>query len=579
MSRPAERRLPICLASTGVLGYFTLATIVMTWPLIAHCRTAVIGWVGDNFYFVWLVGWFEKALAQWQHLPWVVPTLNYPEGWNLAYNEMTPAMVLLALPMAVLDGPVLGYNIALLLSYGLSGFGAYLWVRRLTGNRLAGLVAGTAFAFAPYRQAHALGHLNLMGTQWLPFYFMSLHEMLSRRGDNLRPAVSAGIFLGLIAFTSQYYLYMSIVMSVVYVLSYLVLVNTRSLRRERMWRRLGVAALIALPLIAIALLPYLALARNGVWSSHSFEDVRLWSASPMDFLLPSPRHFFWGQWVQAHFDRSLWIENTLYLGIAAGVLAAIGLGKGRAILAKCGTPRLLAVVVVVAALLAMGTDLHWLGKSVTVPVPAFLQHWHPYASAFIPLPGYFLFKYLPFYSGMRVWMRYGIFAHLFLSLLAGLGGAWLIWRARHWAVPAAALLIALVLLDSYQGTQMLSSVQGRAVDYWLAGQPDDGAVAQLPIEEAVKPEHTYYTLLHGKPFIGGFFAAFTPPQFRQVQPVLRNFPDQASIDLLAALGVKYVLLDSSRYPGSPQWQESLAPLGLELATVSDGQYVYILVDR
>ena len=581
-----------------MLGWLTLATVVMTWPLAAHCRTAVIGWVGDNFYFVWLIGWFKTALLDSLRWPLSVPILNYPEGWHLGYNEITPAMVLLALPVAVFDGPVLGYNLAILLSYVLSGFGVYLWVRRLSGNWLAGLVAGTVFAFAPYRLAHVLGHFNLMGTQWLPFYFLGLHEMLSRRRGNLRPAVITGVFLGLIALTSQYYLYMSIVMSVVYSLGYLILTNAQPLRWWRTWRRLGVAAFIALPLVASALLPYLALARSGVWSLHSFEDVRVWSASPSDFLLPSPRHFLWGQWVQVHFDRSLWIENTLYVGVAAGALAVAGLCKARGILAENrprrkvlrfliadspsaehGIPRLMAAVALIAVLLAMGTDLHWFGRSVSVPVPAFLQRWHPYANAFIPLPGYWMFKYLPFYSGMRVWMRYGIFTNLFVSLLAGLGSAWLIRRARHWAVPMTALLMALVLLDFYQGVQMLSPVQGRAVDYWLASQPDGGAVAQFPIEEATAPEHTYYTLLHGKPFIGGFFAAFTPPQFGRIQPVLKDFPNQASVELLAELGVKYVLLDSRRYPDSSQWHESLASLGLQLAAVADGQYVYTLANR
>jgi len=124
------------------------------------------------------VGWTQKALFELHRLPLSVPQLNYPEGWNLAYNEMTPVMVGMALPFTVWGGPILGYNSAMLLSFVLSGLGVYLWVRRLTRDQAAAFVAGVLFAFVPYRISHFCGHLNLAGTQWFPFYLMALHDCL-----------------------------------------------------------------------------------------------------------------------------------------------------------------------------------------------------------------------------------------------------------------------------------------------------------------------------------------------------------------------------------------------------------------
>jgi len=68
----------------------------MTWPLVLQMDRAVIGWKGDNF--------------------------------------------------------------SILVSFILSGLGMYLWVRRLTGNTTASIIAGSIFAFAPYRMSHLLGH-------------------------------------------------------------------------------------------------------------------------------------------------------------------------------------------------------------------------------------------------------------------------------------------------------------------------------------------------------------------------------------------------------------------------------------
>lgn len=152
----------------GPLAFFTALTILMTWPLPLHMADMVYGAPGDNFYFVWLIGWIQKALFQLHTSPLSVPFLNYPEGWNLAYSDIAPSMVGLALPGSLIAGPTFGYNFAALLSFVLSGLGVYLWVHRLTKNTVASLIAGTIFAFAPYRSTKLVaGHFNLMGTQCL----------------------------------------------------------------------------------------------------------------------------------------------------------------------------------------------------------------------------------------------------------------------------------------------------------------------------------------------------------------------------------------------------------------------------
>jgi hypothetical protein len=555
---------------------FMVLTVLMTWPLVVQMERAVIGWVGDNFYFVWLVGRFQKALFELHLSPLTVPILNYPEGWNLAYNEITPAMILIALPVSLIGGPTLGYNFSILASFVLSGLGVFWWVRKLTCNTAAGIVAGTVYAFVPYRMSHLLGHLNLMGTQWFPFYFMGLNDLLAERQWSWKNRWLAPVSLGLIGLTSQYYLYMSLLISAAYVAGYFLLVDYKPiLQFDRFWKRLAIFAIIAVPLVLLSLAPYLHIASLGYLPQRSFEEVRIWSASPTDFVLPSPRHFIWGRWIERHFDRRLWIENTLYIGAVTSVLAVIAVVKRRQLSCGSGPMKLMAFVSLVAFVLALGTDLHWLGQSVIVGVPQFIQRWYSYSQTFIPLPGYFLFKFLPYYASMRGWMRYGIFVNLFMSLLAGLGTAWLLQRTKKRShALVTALIVVLVLIDFYPGVQSLSQVKGRSVDTWLAGQSGEGAVAQFPFWQVIQPQHTYYTLIHGKPFIGGFFAAFFTPQFQRIQPVLSSFPDQGSVELLRELGVRWVIVDSSQYQDFAQTQMAIESLGLSFAFAAEAQYVY-----
>ena len=204
---------------------YAAAAILFTWPILPSINSRLIGYPGDNLYFLWIIGWFENAVLELQVSPLVVPFLNYPAGFSLAYNEFTPASVFLAWPVAVLSGPVVAYNVVILLSFVLSGLGVYLWSRRLTAAYAPSIIAGFTFAFTAYRLFHLSGHLNLMGTQWLPFYFMNLDQLLRSRAWSPQGCVLSALFLGLIALTSQYYLYMTLVISLVYVIGYVLIVE------------------------------------------------------------------------------------------------------------------------------------------------------------------------------------------------------------------------------------------------------------------------------------------------------------------------------------------------------------------
>jgi hypothetical protein len=161
------------------LLYFILASIAMTWPLVLHMANAVVGEIGDNIYFIFLIRWYEKAWFQLGISPFFHPWLNYPQGWNLASTDTSMATTLFGLPVSMLWGPTFGFNFAMLVTFVLSGWAMYYWLRRLTGSTQAGLVAGTIYAFLPYRMAHFLiGHMNLSGTEWFPLYFMGLYEVL-----------------------------------------------------------------------------------------------------------------------------------------------------------------------------------------------------------------------------------------------------------------------------------------------------------------------------------------------------------------------------------------------------------------
>ena len=556
--------------------FFTILTFGMTFPLVFRMNQIIGSASGDGTYFVWLVRWYQKALFELRISPFFNPYMNYPQGWNLATTDTTPAMVALALPGSLLFGPTWGYNFSMLASFVLSGWGMCLWVKALTKNDWAGLVAGTIFAFIPFRMAHVIiGHLSLAGTQWFPFYFWGLFDLLKQEKFSWKPVLMASISAGLIGLTSPYYIYMTIIISAAAFLGFIIFKGYKHLRTTVFWKSLSTFGLLSILLVGLSMLPYLGLdAQNGL-ASRSVEYASRYSASPTDFVIPSVWHFLWGDWVIAQFHPGFAHEATLYIGAVTFVLAVIAWVKRR----KLPNPELIGISLTVATaafVLALGIDPHWLGKKI-VTLPLILQPiFHRTDMPQIYLPAYYLFRYLPFFSKMRVMMRFGLFTLIFFSLLAGLGAHGLIQSLsasrRRWISIG---LLILICIDFHPGIfSKFSRIDGRPVDYWLATQPDMGAVAQFPFSQESSQKQVYNTLVSQKPFLGGYFNANEPEQYTRITPVMDGFPSPESADLLKQLGVAYVVVDSSQYSNYPDVDRTIQALGLRLLQVSGNEYVY-----
>ncbi|MRS05150.1 hypothetical protein EG832_18345, partial [bacterium] len=311
---------------------FCAGSVLMTWPLSLHLRTSVIGGMGDNIYFVWLIRWYQKVFLEGQGHPFFNPFMNYPQGWNLSTTETALASALPGVPSSWLLGPIAGYNIAMLITFVLAGFFMYLWVRDLTKSKFAAFIAGSIYAFSPYHIAHFItGHLNLCGIQWFPLFFWGLSRLLQNTIKlDWKFILLSGLSLGLIAFTSMYYLYMTAIFTLFFVIAFLCFSRFKPLRSKYFWINFALVILISLPFLYYSLRPFINLSTAGILSSRSMEYASMYSASPTDFFLPATDHFLFGRLFSRGFDRSLWGEASLYIGYSALILAVIAVIKRKA---------------------------------------------------------------------------------------------------------------------------------------------------------------------------------------------------------------------------------------------------------
>ncbi len=447
----------------GILFFYLMLTLAMTYPLVAHLTDGVLGPPGDNFEYPYKLWWFKRAAFDLGVSPFFNPNVFYPEGYHLALHEMSLANVSLGMPLTILYGEISTYNALVLLSFVLSGFGAYLLVLRLTGERLAALVSGVLFAFCSYRMAHlGAGHLNLLGTQWLPFLFICLDQLLEK--DRLLAAILCGVFYALSALSSWYYAPLVAVFAAAYVLWRGRPWRLRPLG-SRLWRLLAVSAAVAGLLMAPSI-AYTAQQWSQRGMAFSLREVDVFSASIRDFVVPNAMHPLWGRQVSSYYlGRQDVPEYMIGLSWLAMALALAGLWpRHRAV-----KPSLMeahrstnvlhkdrtgpnrdwmsppyALLLALSVILALGTTLHVGGQRVYLAVPAWMERGftavmgvlanrlalHPMPSyydlrvagmVYVPLPTLLGYLYVPFFDAMRVWTRFGMISAFAVAVLAGIG--------------------------------------------------------------------------------------------------------------------------------------------------------------
>src|SRR5512139_2870202 len=113
-----------------VLLFFTVLTLLMTWPLIAKINTVYAGNNEDLWTFQWDNWWTRYALQHGNDLLFT-PVQFYPAGVSLAAHSLSFYNSLLWIPLAALFGDIAAYNLTVLLTFILSGYTMYKLVEYL----------------------------------------------------------------------------------------------------------------------------------------------------------------------------------------------------------------------------------------------------------------------------------------------------------------------------------------------------------------------------------------------------------------------------------------------------------------
>lgn len=617
----SRRHLLILLLYLGL-------TLFMTWPLVLHLSDAIPGDGFDGWQNVWNLWWMRQAWLVKHRSAYRTDMLHYPTGADLRFQTMAPFNGLTFLNVQLALGLFPAYNAAVLFSFVVGGYGMYLLALYAlrsalvgqgrpgpTARHTAAFLAGVVYAFSPYHFAHLLGHLQLIVLQWIPFYVLYLlrgldrasREIVYEQGQHpqstptlsstLSDAFKAGLFLILVGLCDWYY--------VMYCLLFTALALLYRLAQRRLsWR--GLAMTVgANALFVLALAPRLwpMIQAAFTWKSTSllrnYQETTTLSADLLGFVTPHVFHPLWGNWAvnrSSHFTSTP-SEYTVFAGYTVLTLALVVIlatrnprsrtsniplrrrvpelleaaydlpteatRKSRIARPRRGSqstaePGLWLWTALVFALLALGPVLHINGRVVTLP-----------GGQPLPLPYTLLYRFVPFIKLSRSVSRMDVMVMLALGISAAFGlirlHSMLATRRRpRLASITPVLSIALILIEFLPLPYPISHPDTPAWYYWLAAEPGQQAVLNLPANWE-RPGYLLYQTVHGKPLATGYLTRDDPQTLIERAPVLSHFrwlgPDihtrrfdlsQQGIQVLNDLNVGWVVLDRYKMPGGTE---------------------------
>lgn len=492
--------MPIGLATAALV----VITGAYTWPLLPYAGSAVAHDRGDPLLVTWILWWTSHTMPltpEW----WNAPAF-YPSPGVLAFSENLLGLAPIAVPVSAITGsPLLAYNAAFLLSYPLSGLGAYLLAFVLTRHHGASFVAAIAFAFAPYRLSHTQ-HLQLLSSYWMPVAIAALHLFLASPKWRWAALFAASWLMQALA--CGYYLFFLSILAVLWLAWF---APGRLSMRQMV--RLGTAWAIAMAALAPVLLGY-----RSIHAAYGFRrspvELVNYSADIAGLLAASPDSWLWSglQGAEA-------AESQIFPGLTIVVLLAAGL-------MLCRVPGRREI---------RGALLFYLGSAVLMwtlalgPVPKL-------SGAAIGVPGpYALLAQLPGFDGMRVPARLWMVSVLGLAVAAAFIVARIESRRVRRAVVAAASLG--MLLDAWPRTFPVVAAPGTRITTGSAR-----ARLGLPLHEA-ETETMYGAIPQARRVFNGY-SGYSAPQHAALRYLLERH-DPRILDRLAATEPIEVIVESA----------------------------------
>jgi hypothetical protein len=486
---------------------------------------------------VWILKWWPQAVASgWD--PLHTSAAYAPDGFNMTWVTSIPGPSLALAPLTQLAGPIVSYNVLVILIPAINGWAAFMLCRELGARYPASVLGGYIFGFSSYVLGQAPGHPHMALVAALPLG--ALLAMRFQRGRISRrwfPAALSAVLTAQFLVSVEVFLTMAMFGGLAIALAAVLFRE----QWDRIWE-LSKLTLIAYLVTAVIVSPYLY-ANLSEPNTLAGVDPLTFSTDPLGVVVPSHLTAIGGalfESVNSQFSG----EQGAYLGVPLLLLLGLFAWQRR----SDRVFRYLLAFLALAFIAALGPRLNLLGHVTAIRLP-----WTP----FIHLP---IAKYIiPARLIVYMWLALTVIIALGLSSQGG--------RLR-WvlAVSGAVLLLpATGATNPVDGEPFWSSTRHVPAFFHsaqLGKLPREGTVLVIPYAVADNGESMIWQAEAGMAFEmpDGYLSAIVPPSFAcwPIEGSLRAASYTASqrgqfLEFLASKRVRAVVV-------SPQEKQAAEPL-------------------
>ena len=522
------KALSLSRVDYSILVLYSILSILFTYP-VAFSINKIPG-KGDVFWFLWDFWSFKKAALNLSN-PYYTTDIFYPTGVSLAFSDVSPFNAIISIPLQQLFGLIAAYNMIWILTFILSGFSAYLLVKYLINDTKAAILSGIIFMFSPYHFAHALGHMNLITTEWMPLYILFLIKMT--REDKKTNAIFAAIFLVLTAMSSNYYLVFMFIFTLLYLIYYWLV--DRSLISKDFMKRFSIMTasfLVCFSPFLYIMLKEMLLSKSNYMYQGGFEEF---SADLMAFFTPTIFHPVFKDLVSPINSQFTGggIEFTVFAGYTVLLLSVIAIWK-----IKTKEIKFLALSTIIFFILCLGpyltingvADFSFSGYNFKIPLP------------------YVILMHIPVFSIARAPSRWDVLVMLSLAILAGYGLNYIFCKVRNRHLLKSDkeniifIIISCLILFEFSAVPFpMSSAEVPAFYKQLALETDDYAILEVPGFAAA--DYMYFQTIHGKKLVNGYVSR-TPDyvlEFASRAPLISNIISRSDTPIMEDITKKEVI--------------------------------------
>jgi hypothetical protein len=533
---------------SGIFTLFLLLSIALTWPMALRLNTAVSD-LGDPLLNAWILDWTAHALVT-QPLQLFDAPAFHPSLLPLAYSEHLTGVALLVLPFDLAGVPPIAlHNIAILIGFALSGYGAFVLARLVVPAFTPCLVAGIFYAFVSFKFDH-LPHVQILSSGWIPLTLAAL--ILYWREPSKRNAL---LFAGAFVMNGLSNVYYLLFVSAALGMTMIFWLAAAPKRDRRFWLTLlGACALAAVVLLPF-LFPYRAVSTAYGLKRLAHEVISNgWTA----WLVAAPRSLLYGSLPS---DSMRVPENSLFPGVLPLVLlvyAGLRARRSRETVpsgvpgSQPGNPRrgldilsaLLSILCVISLMRSRiapelfgvrlfairGTELPFTALFAVLLIRLPLRDWltrsrfsvETWMAAGWMLTGFagsfgmqtffytFLFKRLEPFQSIRAVTRFAVVTYAGMAVFVAIGAALLL--ARH-GIAAKALLVALTVVDVLPKIQW-EAAPARVPPVYRSLQ--EGPVLELPLDGYAEFQYVLWQRSHGQKLLNGT-SGFEPPEHKRLR--------------------------------------------------------------